>query len=127
MPPPRILIVEDASTMRAYLERLIAGAGYAVTTAMNGVEGLDAALAEPPDLVLTDLNMPQMDGLAMTAAFRAREEFGPVPIVMLTTEKDAQDVAAAAEAGANFHMPKPPRPERVLTLLRLLTQAEDRP
>ncbi|MEM6548448.1 MAG: response regulator [Pseudomonadota bacterium] len=122
---PHILLVDDALTIRAYLERLLTDAGYRVSAAINGAEGLERALLDRPDMVLADLNMPQMNGLEMVKQLRANSSAVQMPVAMLTTEQDDHDIADAIAVGANFHMSKPPQPETVLEIVHLLSGRGD--
>lgn len=117
------LIVEDASTVRMFLRDILEKAGFAVTEAMNGLEGLERALAAtpPPDLLMVDVNMPRMDGYALLRAIRVEPALRAVPAVVISTECQAQDATRAYEVGANLYLVKPSRPEILTAIARLLT------
>jgi two-component system, chemotaxis family, chemotaxis protein CheY len=110
----RILVVDDATTVRMYYRDVLEQAGFAVEEAVNGFEGLEKAVAERFDLVLVDVNMPKMDGYAFLRRGRTMPELQAVPAVMISTESGAQDRDRAYAAGANLYLVKPVRPE-VLT------------
>ena len=93
--------------MREYLTRLLRTAGYQVTAVADGQAGLDAARAELPDLVLTDVMMPRLDGLGLVAALRADPRTAPVPVVFLSARAGEEAAAAGLEAGADDYLPKP--------------------
>lgn len=104
----RILVVDDASLVRMYYREALTRAGYAVDEALNGLEALETLTASPADLLIVDINMPQMDGLTFLA--KLRRQAGPVsgiPALVVSTEAGAQDFAAARAAGANFYLVKP--------------------
>jgi len=92
----RILIVEDELPMRTALQDVLAGEGYRVLTAADGESGLRRALEEKPDLILLDIMMPKLDGFAVCAELRRRDN--PVPILMLTAKGQVEDPAASDAA-----------------------------
>ncbi len=97
---PRVLAVDDDPTVRSFVRTLLADAGYEVEEAADGVEALAACRTLPPDLILLDVAMPGMDGIATCAALRALPQLGAVPIVMLTGSDDLEAIDRAFEAGA---------------------------
>lgn len=107
----RILVVDDATTVRMYYRDVLEQAGFAVEEAVNGFEGLEKAVAESFDLVLVDVNMPKMDGYAFLRRGRTMPELRAVPAVMISTESGPQDRDRAYAAGANLYLVKPVRPE----------------
>ena len=107
----RILVVDDATTVRMYYRDVLEEAGFAIEEAVNGFEGLEKAVAESFDLILVDVNMPKMDGYAFLRRGRTMPELQAVPAVMISTESGAQDRARAYAAGANLYLVKPVRPE----------------
>ena len=107
----RILVVDDATTVRMYYRDVLEQAGFAVEEAVNGFEGLEKAMAESFDLVLVDVNMPKMDGYAFLRRGRTMPELQAVPAVMISTESGPQDRHRAYAAGANLYLVKPVRPE----------------
>lgn len=110
----RILVVDDATTVRMYYRDVLEEAGFTVEEAVNGFEGLEKAVAESFDLILVDVNMPKMDGYTFLRQGRTMPELQAVPAVMISTESAAQDRERAYAAGANLYLVKPVRPE-VLT------------
>ncbi len=97
---PRVLAVDDDPTVRSFVRALLSDAGYDVAEASNGADALVACSAELPDLILLDVTMPGMDGIATCAALRALPDAGSVPIVMLTGSDDLEAIDRAYEAGA---------------------------
>ncbi len=110
----RILVVDDATTVRMYYRDVLEEAGFTVDEAVNGFEGLEKAVAESFDLILVDVNMPKMDGYTFLRQGRTMPELQVVPAVMISTESAAQDRERAYAAGANLYLVKPVRPD-VLT------------
>ncbi|WP_407527912.1 response regulator [Methylobacterium oryzisoli] len=107
----RILVVDDATTVRMYYRDILEEAGFTVEEAVNGFEGLEKAMEQAFDLVVVDVNMPKMDGYAFLRQGRALPELRAVPAVMISTESGPQDRARAYAAGANLYLVKPVRPQ----------------
>ena len=117
----RVLVVDDEPGLRQSLGLLLTDAGYAVTAETDGRRALERALAEPFDLVLCDVRMPEMDGLAFLRAYRAR---GGGALVIVMSAYGGEDAALAAmKEGAYDYLPKPFRPDEVVLTLR---KAEER-
>ncbi|MFP5248692.1 MAG: response regulator [Acidobacteriota bacterium] len=124
MAPVRVLIVDDSSVMRKIIERALRQAGIEqleVHEAASGNEALAFLSEAQVDLILSDINMPSMDGLELLRQLRARQAAHGVPVVMITTESSEQHVMQAIEAGAKGFLRKPftvdEVKERVLRLL----------
>ncbi len=119
----RALIVDDATTVRMFHRGILEELGFEVDEAMNGVEGLERALgaAEPPDLLLVDVNMPLMDGYAFLRAVRAEPALRAVPAIMISTEREEHDTDRAFAAGTNLYLVKPVRPEALARFAQVLT------
>lgn len=113
----KILAVDDSGSLRQMLGFTLRSGGYQVTDAVDGVDGLQKAQASPFDLVLTDQNMPNMDGLTLIRRLRAEPAYRSVPILMLTTESSAEMKAKGREAGANGWMVKPFDPNKLLEVV----------
>jgi two-component system cell cycle response regulator len=119
---PRILNVDDSKTIRMSLARLFARFDCEWREAVNGEEGLAAALQEKPDLILSDWNMPVMDGITMVRRLRENPVLRRTPVIMLTTESGPQQVAAAARLGVRDYLIKPFRDEELLAKVgRIIT------
>ncbi|MDX8384303.1 MAG: response regulator [Ghiorsea sp.] len=117
MSGPRILIVEDSTMVRITVKRTLASVDFVVEEAKDGQEGLDKAMAcadEPYDLILTDLNMPNMDGLTMIQHLRETEAYAEVPIVMLTTESGEEKMAVGHDSGISAWLVKPFEPDALI-------------
>jgi two-component system chemotaxis response regulator CheY len=115
----RILVVDDAATVRMYHRSILASAGYAVDEAVNGIEALEKALQSPFDLYVVDVNMPRLDGYAFLKELR-RQDIRQAPALMVSTEAARRDQTQAYEAGANLYLVKPARPDVLLRCCRLL-------
>lgn len=102
-----ILIVDDSASIRQTVKIALSNQGHAVTEACNGAEGLQKAAGGKYQLVITDLNMPVMDGLSMIRQLRTKADYSGVPILFLTTESDAGIKQQAKAAGATGWVTKP--------------------
>lgn len=112
----RALIVDDSSVMRKIVERSLRQAGLdplVVHEAGSGIEGLDLLRAKQVDLILSDINMPSMDGLEFLRQIRAQDLAPGVPVVMITTESSEEHVKQAILAGAQGYIRKPFTAEQV--------------
>lgn len=108
----RIITVDDSSTMRRIIKNTLLRLGFKnVIEADNGVTGLAALGENKVDLVITDWNMPEMDGLQFVKAIRASEEYKHLPILMITTEAAKEDILEALRSGVNNYIVKPFTPE----------------
>jgi two-component system cell cycle response regulator DivK len=116
--PATILVVEDSKDTRNVLSFSLSRNGYKVVTAVNGEEAIEMALHERPDLILMDLNMPQMDGLESTEHIREHEELRKVPILAVTAYDTIGMKEAALEAGCNGYIKKPIDFKRLDNILR---------
>ena len=104
----RILLVEDSSTMRRMLSTMLREDGFEVETANDGLQGLAKARLEPrPELILTDYEMPELDGAGLCQAVKADKELRTIPVLMLTTLSEAQNKIAGLTAGADDYIEKP--------------------
>jgi two-component system chemotaxis response regulator CheY len=112
--PKNVLVVDDSAMMRKIVIKNLKDCGYdvAIIEAGDGKEGLEKFQAQKPDLVLSDWNMPNMDGLSMVREMRKLDPDKTVPIIMVTTEGSADKVKEAVLAGANNYLAKPFTPER---------------
>jgi len=120
----RILVVDDASLVRLYYRAALEGAGFQVAEALNGIEAFEQVLAAPFDLLIVDVNMPQMDGLRFLKELRARPlPLSAIPALVTSTEAEPQRIAAARRAGANFYIVKPLSEETLVRYAALLCGA----
>jgi two-component system chemotaxis response regulator CheY len=115
----RILIVDDAATVRMYHRDILETAGYVVEEAVNGIEALEKCLQEPFSLYLVDINMPKLDGYGFLRELRAQDIF-QAPAIMISTEAETHDHTRAYAAGANAYLVKPVKPGRLRIHVKLL-------
>ena len=125
--PIRVLIVDDSASMRAVVKKTLSAAGYAVETcleAQNGAEALEILHHEPVDVVLSDLHMPEMDGLEL---LRVLQKEGKVPpcFILVTTEGRKERLKEALGLGARGYVSKPFHPEGLRKILSLLVGEPD--
>ena len=113
-----ILAVDDSGSLRQMLSFSLKAAGYGVIEAVDGQDGLAKAKQQKVDLVLTDQNMPGMDGLSLIKALRGMANYKSVPILMLTTESGDDIKAMGKAAGATGWLVKPFDPEQLLATVR---------
>jgi len=108
----KILAVDDSPTMRRIIINTLKRAGYSdVVEATDGKDALAKMQVEKVDFVITDWNMPEMDGLALVTSIRTSEEFKKLPILMVTTRSVKDDIVEALKAGVNNYIVKPFTPE----------------
>jgi two-component system chemotaxis response regulator CheY len=113
-----ILCVDDSASIRQMVKLTLCSAGYTVVQGGNGAEGLDQARAVTADLVVTDLNMPVMNGLDFIRNLRQLASYKGVPIIFLTTESDAAIKQEAKLAGATGWITKPFEQEKLLAVIK---------
>jgi two-component system chemotaxis response regulator CheY len=118
MPMATILAVDDSASMRQMVTFTLKGAGYDVQEACDGSEALNIAKTKKFDLVLSDVNMPIMDGIQLVAELRKLAEYKFVPILMLTTESSGDTKMAGKKAGATGWIVKPFNPEQLLNTIK---------
>jgi two-component system chemotaxis response regulator CheY len=111
-----ILTVDDSPSIRQMVKLVLTQAGYDVHEAVDGVEGLEKAKAKPVQMIVTDLNMPRMDGITLVKELRKLPAYKGVPIVLLTTESDESFKKQAKEAGATGWITKPFKQEQLLAV-----------
>lgn len=102
----RLLVVEDSVTTRALVKSILEAAGYEVMAAADGVEAWQILLEKEPDLVVSDVEMPRMDGFALTEAIRASKRFRNLPVILVTALKSEQDRMRGLEVGADAYLVK---------------------
>jgi two-component system, chemotaxis family, chemotaxis protein CheY len=121
-PKTHILVIDDAGLVRMYYRDALERAGYEVDEALNGLEALEKLLAAPADLLIVDVNMPQMDGLSFLKVLRRQDlPICGIPALVVTTEAGPEDRAAAQAAGANFYLVKPVAPEVLIAHVDLMS------
>ena len=121
----RALVVDDSAVIRTVLTRILAGLGFEVVSAVNGKEALEKLeLGKRPDLTMVDWNMPEMNGYEFIRAVRSDARWRDMPIMMVTTETEMEQVVRALAAGANEYLMKPFTPEMVQEKLAILGIAQ---
>lgn len=113
-----ILTVDDSRTMREMLLLALKDAGFSVVQAEDGVHGLEVLEKAAPDVIVTDINMPRMDGFGFIEGVRRHEKHRAVPILVLTTESDAEKKDRARRAGATGWIVKPFNPVKLVDAIR---------
>jgi two-component system chemotaxis response regulator CheY len=116
-----ILTVDDSATIRELLLSELSDLGYRVAQAEDGVNGLEMLALEPPDLIITDITMPRMDGIRFIQNVRNNERYKATPILVLTTESDPDIKDRAKRAGATGWIVKPFDPRKLAEAIRKVT------
>ncbi len=114
----RILVIEDNEANRYLMRFMLQKSGYEVIEAITGIEGVDLALKEKPDLILMDIQLPDINGLEATRRIRASEVDGRIPIVALTSYAMTGDREKSLEAGCTGYIEKPINPETFMAEIK---------
>ncbi len=124
----RVLVVEDSPTIASVVRYFLELEGFEVLVAKDGSSGLEAAKRDQPRVIVTDYNMPGMDGLAMVKALRSEELTRGVAVLMLTSEESVEKETEALEAGVDDYMLKPVEPRRLAARVKsVLARSRRRP
>lgn len=116
-----ILIVDDSKTVRNLVAFIMKNEGYKVTMAEDGLDGLEKLFsADKIDLIISDVNMPRMDGFTFIKNVREQEAYKDLPIMVLSTEGRPTDIELGMQLGANLYMVKPAQPEKMVKNVRML-------
>jgi two-component system chemotaxis response regulator CheY len=115
---PSILVVDDSASMRQMVSFTLKSAGYSVVEAVDGQDAYEKTTSRDFDLVLTDQNMPRMDGLTLTRTLRDNPKFKATPILILTTESSDQMKQAGRSAGATGWLVKPFDPAKLVEVIK---------
>lgn len=118
--PAKILVVDDSRLVLSLHSNILKKLGFDCTSAENGALALESCLKAKFDMILTDINMPKMDGYEFTKKVRATDGYSTTPIIMISTEQEAQDKARGFEAGANVYIVKPVDAEDLAMQIRIL-------
>jgi two-component system chemotaxis response regulator CheY len=119
--PKTVLVIDDAGLVRLYYRTALEAAGFRVEEALNGLEALEKLAAVSADLLIVDVNMPQMDGMSFLKALRqSAPAIAVVPALVTSTEAKEPDIAAARAAGANYYLVKPVDPSTLRNFVSLL-------
>jgi two-component system chemotaxis response regulator CheY len=114
----KIMTVDDSSSVRQMVGLTLKDAGYAVVEGVDGRDALNKLKAAPTDMVITDLNMPNMDGIELIRQLRTLPNFKFTPIIMLTTESQASRKQQGKAAGATGWIVKPFKPDQLLAVVK---------
>lgn len=119
--PKHILIVDDSKTVRNLVAFVMKKEGYKVSTAEDGLDGLEKLYgAQGVDLIISDINMPRMDGLTFIRNLREQEAYRDIPVIVLSTEGQENDIQKGLNVGANVYMVKPAQPEKMVRNVKML-------
>lgn len=118
----QILTVDDSASIRQMVSFTLTKAGYQVAEAVDGKDGLEKAQRQKVDMIITDLNMPNMDGIEMITAIRKLPGYGFTPILMLTTESQAEKKDAGRKAGATGWIVKPFNADQLIATVQKLVK-----
>lgn len=116
--PLTILAIDDSSTMRRLVQSTLSMSGYSVEVAEDGIDGLEKLEQVNPDLVITDINMPRLDGFGVIEGVRAHPTYNRIPILTLTTESAAELKQRARNAGASGWIVKPFDRDKLLMAIK---------
>lgn len=116
----KILVVDDSASMRQMVKFSLEASGHSIVEAADGKSGLNTAKLAQFDLVLTDVNMPIMDGFELTKELRKLPSFKFTPIIMLTTESDSNKKMQGKAAGVTGWIVKPFQPEKLIAIVNKL-------
>ena len=119
-----ILIVDDSEFVRSYHSYILEEANFQVVTAVDGSDGLEKLYTNNCDLVLSDINMSNMDGYEFIRRIRADKKYSALPIIIVSTESEARDKMKGFEAGANLYIVKPSSPEMMVENIRMVLVAD---
>ena len=118
-----ILIVDDSEFVRSYHSHILEQAHFRVITAVDGSDGLEKLFTNACDLVLTDINMSNMDGYEFIRRVRADGKYSSLPIIIMSTESEGKDKMKGFDAGANLYLVKPSSPEMMVENIRMILVA----
>ena len=121
--PKTVIAVDDSMSIRETVKMVLGSAGYEVLSAEDGVAGLRLCEQRKADLVVTDLNMPNMDGITLIARLRALPQYKFTPLIMLTTESQDDKKVAGKKAGATGWVVKPFDPARLVAVAKMVCPA----
>ncbi len=115
-----ILVVDDSAMVRKLLTLTLRMHGYRTVTAGDGMEALERIAVEPVNLIITDLNMPAMDGYELVSTIRREGPNRMIPVIMLTTEGEEEDRRRGYESGVDIYLTKPAQPQDLLASVQTL-------
>lgn len=113
-----IMTVDDSASIRQMVAFTLKQAGYAVVEAIDGQDALDKMAKNPVNMLITDLNMPRMDGIELIRKVRSQAQYKFIPVIMLTTESQDEKKMAGKQAGATGWIVKPFKPDQLITVVK---------
>ncbi len=119
-----ILIVDDSKTVRNLVAFIMKKEGFRVTTAEDGLDGLEKLYSNSVDLIISDVNMPRMDGFTFIKTVREQDAYKNMPIVILSTEGQEKDIQLGMNLGANLYLVKPAQPDKMVRNVKMLLGTE---
>lgn len=120
-----ILVVDDSRVVRKLISNILNKKQFNCIEAEDGIEALEKLVVNDIDLIIADLNMPRMSGLELVRTIRENRSYDTIPILMLTTEKNAEDRKCCIAAGVNTYLTKPLPPEKLIkNIKKLLLQVQ---
>jgi two-component system chemotaxis response regulator CheY len=120
----KILVVDDSEIVRNLHSFIFKSMGYEVVDATNGYEALEKLYQDEFDLIATDVNMPKMDGIMLVKEIRKEEKYKDIPIIIISTESEANDKQIGFNAGANVYIVKPVKEEALILNTKMLLHDE---
>ena len=116
-----ILVVDDSKTIRNLVAFVLKAEGFKVSTAEDGLDAMEKLYnLDPVDLIVSDVNMPRMDGFTFIKNIRMRDAYKDIPIIVLSTEGQEKDIQTGLNIGANLYMVKPAQPEKMVRNIKML-------
>ena len=116
-----ILIVDDSKTIRNLVAFILKNEGYKIIAAEDGLDGLEKLYANPDiEMIISDINMPRMDGFTFIKTVREQDTYRDLPIVVLSTEGQEKDIQKGISLGANLYMVKPAQPQQMVKNIKML-------
>jgi two-component system chemotaxis response regulator CheY len=119
----RVMAVDDSATVRKVLQATLTAAGYEVVEAIDGADALEKLSGDSVDMLVTDLNMPNVDGIDLIQEVRQKPGNRFMPIIMLTSESQPEKKSAGKAAGASGWITKPFNPDQLLAIVRMVCPA----
>jgi two-component system, chemotaxis family, chemotaxis protein CheY len=115
-----ILVVDDSELIRNFHSYILRSAGFNVISSSDGYDALEHIYSKKIDLVITDINMPKMDGYVLIEKIRNEAQFEEIPIVIVSTEEEMKDKQKGFDIGANAYIVKPTRPDVLIQNIKML-------
>jgi len=125
--PRKILVVDDERDILMLVRITLEAEGYEVVTATNGLEAIERIKADKPDLLVTDVMMPEMDGFEVLDSLKKNIETQTMPVIMLTARTDARDMFRAWDMGTSIYLTKPFRPRELVAAVKRIFPGDEDP